>query len=92
MPTLLTSDELDIRILFTEAASEVATFVREVIRERQPIGLSTNAAHDVYVVNLANVKQFALAEVARDDESLADDLLTVLTSLAELRDQAGGQA
>ncbi|NDZ97722.1 hypothetical protein [Gordonia sp. SL306] len=89
MPTLLTSDELDIRILFTESAPDVLTFVREAIRGHEPIGLSTNADHHVYLVNLANLKQFALTELDRDDESLADDQITVLTSLAELRDQAG---
>ncbi|AZG47407.1 hypothetical protein [Gordonia insulae] len=84
MPTLLTSDELEIQILFTEPAPDVIAFVREVIEKQQPLVLTTGGDHTTYVVNLATVGQLTLVEHGSDDP-LDEDRVTVLMSLAEVR-------
>ncbi|MFW0793597.1 hypothetical protein AAFP30_07285 [Gordonia sp. CPCC 205515] len=85
MPTLLSSDEIDIRLLFTESVPDVLQFLRQVVRDREPIALATSAEDSAFFLNLANLKQFTLADhdSAADDPTV-DGKVTVLTSIAEV--------
>lgn len=83
MATLLTSDELDISILFNEPLTEVLPFVRAVIIKREPLDLLTGGDSIAHVINLANLTQFQLAETEAED--LDPERRTVVLSLAEVR-------
>lgn len=87
MPTLLTSAEIEMQILFTEPVPDVIEFVRELIIKRDPLVLTAGGAggnHTTYVINLASLAQFTLTERAPGGP-LDEDVATVLVSLAELR-------
>ena len=84
--TLLSSDELEIRILFTDPVTDVVDFVRDMIRNRAPVVLSTGKDTTAYVVVLANVKEFTLAEHDTDASPVGDDdPTTIVVSIAELQ-------
>ncbi|MCH5641716.1 MULTISPECIES: hypothetical protein [unclassified Gordonia (in: high G+C Gram-positive bacteria)] len=85
MATLLTSDELEIQILFTESLPEVVAFVREVISDRSPLTLLTGGDSKAYVVNLANLRQFALDDHDADTDELDQSRVTVLLTMAEVK-------
>lgn len=85
MATLLTSDELEIQILFTESLPEVVAFVREVISDGSPLTLLTGADSKAYVVNLANLKQFALDDHDADNDELDQSRVTVLLTMTEVK-------
>ncbi len=83
--TLLSSDELEIRIIFTDPVTDAIGFVRDIVRDRAPIVLSTGKDTTAYVVILANLKEFTLAEHDTDASPVADDdPVTIVTSIAEL--------
>ncbi|MDL9945658.1 hypothetical protein QSJ19_08675 [Gordonia sp. ABSL11-1] len=83
--TLLSSDELEIRVIFTDPVTDVIGYVRDVVRDRAPMVLSTGKDTTAYVVLLANVREFTLAEDDTDSSHVADDdPVTVVTSIAEL--------
>ena len=87
MSSLVTADELGVRLLFPDPVSEVIEFLREVINQREPLVLMTDDV--ARVVNFANVASFTVAERDRDDPALdADGVTTVVISLAECRQAA----
>ena len=90
MATLLTSDELEIQVLFTEALPEVVAFVREVIADGTPLTLLTGGDTKAYVVNLGNLKQFALDDHDADTDELDQTRVTVLLTMAEVKAAGGG--
>ncbi|AZZ81559.1 MULTISPECIES: hypothetical protein [Gordonia] len=84
MATLLTSDEFEIRLLFSDPVPEVRQFLHEVIAKREPIALDVEGT--VHLLNVANARHVVLADQDPDDESLATgDRTTIVTSLVELR-------
>ena len=84
MATLLTSDELEIRLLFSDPVPEVRQFLHEAIEKREPIALDVEGT--VHLLNVANATHVVLAEQDPDDESLATgDRTTIVTSIVELR-------
>ncbi|MBM7278427.1 hypothetical protein JTZ10_11720 [Gordonia rubripertincta] len=84
MATLLTSDEFEIRLLFSDPVPEVRQFLREAIEKREPIALDVEGT--VHLLNVANATHVVLAEQDPDDESLATgDRTTIVTSIVELR-------
>lgn len=85
MGTLLTSDEFEIRLLFAESVPEVMQFVRDMVRQREPIALELEGS--AHIVNLANVRHFSLVDRTADDETLdSDERTTVVLSIAEARE------
>ena len=85
MATLLTSDEFDLRLLFTEPVAEVRKFLRETVTKGEPIVFEVEGT--VHVLNLGNVKHFTLVDQEPDDESLGtDDGRTVVLAISEVRE------
>ncbi|MDV7100257.1 hypothetical protein R4227_08955 [Gordonia amicalis] len=85
MASLLTSDEFDLRLLFTEPVAEVGKFLREVVSKREPIAFEVEGT--AHFLNLGNVKHFTLADQDPDDDSLgADDGKTVVLAISEVRE------
>ncbi len=84
MGTLLTSDEFEIRLLFAESVPEVMQFVRDVVRQREPIALELEGS--AHIVNLANVRHFSLVDETDDVVADSDERTTVVLSIAEAKE------
>ncbi|KSU56145.1 MULTISPECIES: hypothetical protein [unclassified Gordonia (in: high G+C Gram-positive bacteria)] len=84
MGTLLTSDEFEIRLLFAESVPEVMQFVRDVVRQREPIALELEGS--AHIVNLANVRHFSLVDETDDVVADSDERTTVVLSFAEAKE------
>ncbi|EON33978.1 hypothetical protein GTC6_03340 [Gordonia terrae C-6] len=85
MGTLLTSDEFEIQLLFAESVPEVMQFVRDVVRQREPIALELEGS--AHLVNLANVAHLSLVDHTPDDDTLdSDERTTVVLSISEARE------
>ena len=84
MGTLLTSDEYEIRLLFAESVPEVMQFVRDVVRQREPIALELEGS--AHIVNLANVRHFSLVDETDDVVADSDERTTVVLSIAEAKE------
>ena len=84
MGTLLTSDEFEIRLLFAESVPEVMQFVRDMVRQREPIALELEGS--AHLVNLANVRHFSLVDETDDVVADSDERTTVVLSIAEAKE------
>ena len=84
MGTLLTSDEFEIRLLFAESVPEVMQFVRDVVRQREPIALELEGS--AHIVNLANVRHYSLVDETDDVVEDSDERTTVVLSIAEAKE------
>ncbi|GAC67588.1 hypothetical protein [Gordonia soli] len=87
MATLVTSDELDINLLFSDPVQDVLLYLQEVVRQREPLGILTGEENLGIIVNLANIAQVTIVE-HDDSEPDEDDKLTLVISIAEIRSEA----